>query len=126
MQRIISALASDAETASICWPLPMTVALPGPAISFRTSSAMVDVVLLISAQGAADAVEQEAFGLVHGVGGKLVEGQAGGPLRHGCGDGWLGRRFGGRWRGRGGHRFFSYFARFLNGKNAMKSAWCTM
>src|SRR3974377_2045193 len=40
MQRTIRALASDADTGSICRPLPMTVALPGPAISFSTSSAM--------------------------------------------------------------------------------------
>src|SRR5208282_3518804 len=41
MQRIISAFASDAETASIRCPVPITVAGPRPAISFSTSSAMI-------------------------------------------------------------------------------------
>ena len=68
MQRIISALASDAETASICLPLPITVALPGPAISSSTSSAIDHVMLLIAAESAAHTVEQKAFGLVDRVG----------------------------------------------------------
>src|ERR1035441_501009 len=41
MQRIISAFASEAETASIFCPVPITVAGPRPAISFSTSSARI-------------------------------------------------------------------------------------
>ena len=49
-----------------------------------------DVMLLVAAERAANAVEQEALGLIHRVLGELLELQAGGPLRHGCGDGRLG------------------------------------
>ncbi len=41
MQRIIRAFASDAETASIFCPVPITVAGPRPAISFSTSNALM-------------------------------------------------------------------------------------
>ena len=68
MQRIISALASDAETGSICLPLPISVALPGTGNLVQHLEGDGNVVLLVSAEGTADAVEQEALGLVDGVG----------------------------------------------------------
>ena len=45
-----------------------------------------DVMLLISTERTANAVEQEALGVIDSVGRKMLELHAGGPLRHGRGD----------------------------------------
>ena len=89
----------------------------------RTTEAYI--VLLIAAQGAAYGIEQKAFRLVHRIRRQMFVFNAGGPARHLGGH----RLFGYRHLFRSGQSF-SYFTLmffgFLNGKNAMKSAWCTM
>src|ERR1700749_1122663 len=81
--------------------------------------------LLVAAQGATNTVEQESLCLVNSAGREVVEFEASSPLRHCGGDRRLSCALG--WNCCRRHRFFSaYLARFLNGRNAMKSAWCTM
>ena len=138
MHRIINALASDADTASMRLPVPITVASPRPAISSSTCQRDIHIVLLISAQRAADRIEQEALGLIDGLLRELLVTQPGSPARHRGSDSFLGSSWSFR-RERIGHElsYFEFcfelyfeatikFFGFLNGKNAMKSAWCTM
>ncbi len=64
MQRIMSALASDAETGSMRCPVPITVASPRPGNFVENFEGNLHVVLLVAAQRAAQGIEQEALGLV--------------------------------------------------------------
>ena len=66
MQRIIKPLASEAETGSMRLPVPITVAGPCPGNFVEHLQRDLHIVLLISAQRAADGIQQKALGLVHG------------------------------------------------------------
>jgi hypothetical protein len=64
MQRIISAFASAAETGSMRWPVPITVAGPRPAIFAKNFQSDLHIVLPESSQRAADRIQQEPLSLV--------------------------------------------------------------
>ncbi len=64
MQRIISALASAAETGSIRSPVPITVARAASSHFAKNFQRDLHVVLLVASEGATDGIQQETLGLV--------------------------------------------------------------
>ena len=89
MQRIISAFASDAETASIFSTGADHGRRPAPGNLLQHFQRNHHVMLPISAERAARRIEQKAFGLVHRVRGELFVFEPRRPAGHGRGDGFF-------------------------------------